>query len=256
MLLAREAGLGWLLTGETTREAQGASEADGDKRGVLVHLPSQAPTRDRIQTFHHAAQGPRARANRVKYLPFFCEKCHSVGAELRVPWASRLIPRGDARKPLTTKNPFGITDNVAILGHRSGRLACPLPVALRSPASGRGDPISTRSYFGGTSTETHNPAHDLDRLGRRSVCARRTSVRGAGGTRGGQPAIWGLTVSVTLVLADDQPIILYGLEHLFAREQDFHVLVSCATGEETLKAVRRHRPRSWCWACTSSQKTA
>jgi two-component system, NarL family, nitrate/nitrite response regulator NarL len=49
-------------------------------------------------------------------------------------------------------------------------------------------------------------------------------------------------VSVTLVLADDQPIILYGLEQLFAREQDFHVLVSCATGEETLKAVRRHRP--------------
>ena len=49
-------------------------------------------------------------------------------------------------------------------------------------------------------------------------------------------------MSVTLVLADDQPIILYGLEQLFAREQDFHVLVSCATGEETLKAVRRHRP--------------
>ncbi|MGI8427629.1 MAG: LuxR C-terminal-related transcriptional regulator [Actinomycetota bacterium] len=49
-------------------------------------------------------------------------------------------------------------------------------------------------------------------------------------------------MSVTLVLADDQPIILYGLEQLFAREQDFHVLVSCATGEETMKAVRRHRP--------------
>ncbi len=49
-------------------------------------------------------------------------------------------------------------------------------------------------------------------------------------------------MSVTLVLADDQPIILYGLEQLFAREQDFQVLVSCATGEETLKAVRRHRP--------------
>ena len=49
-------------------------------------------------------------------------------------------------------------------------------------------------------------------------------------------------MSVTLVLADDQPIILYGLEQLFAREQDFHVAGSCATGEETLKAVRRHRP--------------
>jgi DNA-binding NarL/FixJ family response regulator len=49
-------------------------------------------------------------------------------------------------------------------------------------------------------------------------------------------------VSVTLVLADDQPIILYGLEQLFARERDFRVLASGATGEETLKAVRRHRP--------------
>jgi DNA-binding NarL/FixJ family response regulator len=49
-------------------------------------------------------------------------------------------------------------------------------------------------------------------------------------------------VSVTLVLADDQPIILYGLEQLFAREQDFHVLASSTTVEETLKAVRRHRP--------------
>ena len=49
-------------------------------------------------------------------------------------------------------------------------------------------------------------------------------------------------MSVTLVLADDQPIILYGLEQLFAREQDFHVLASCATGEETLKALRRHQP--------------
>jgi DNA-binding NarL/FixJ family response regulator len=49
-------------------------------------------------------------------------------------------------------------------------------------------------------------------------------------------------VSVTLVLADDQPIILYGLEQLFAGEQDFHVVVSCATGEETLKAVRTHQP--------------
>ena len=49
-------------------------------------------------------------------------------------------------------------------------------------------------------------------------------------------------MSVTLILADDQPIILYGLEQLFAREQDFHVLASCATGEETLEAVRGHRP--------------
>ena len=33
-------------------------------------------------------------------------------------------------------------------------------------------------------------------------------------------------MSVTLILADDQPTILYGLEQLFAREPDFHVLAS------------------------------
>jgi two-component system nitrate/nitrite response regulator NarL len=49
-------------------------------------------------------------------------------------------------------------------------------------------------------------------------------------------------MSVTLVLADDQPIILYGLEQLFARERDFHVLASCVTGGETLEAVRGQRP--------------
>ena len=50
-----------------------------------------------------------------------------------------------------------------------------------SSASGRGDTTSTRSYFDGTNTETHDPAHDLDRLGRRSVCARRTRPGCTGG---------------------------------------------------------------------------
>jgi len=85
--------------------------------------------------------------------------------------------------------------------HRVGR-PCPLQ-----------SPLQLRKFsFDGTSTETRDLAHDLDRLGRRSVCARRTragctgasgtggkdpyhraasssSVRGAGGTRGGQAAI-------------------------------------------------------------------
>jgi DNA-binding CsgD family transcriptional regulator len=44
-------------------------------------------------------------------------------------------------------------------------------------------------------------------------------------------------MSVTLVLADDQPIILYGLEHLFAHGQD-------------------SRPGKLCHRCASPQKTA
>ena len=47
---------------------------------------------------------------------------------------------------------------------------------------------------------------------------------------------------ISLVLADDHPIILDGLEMLFRAEQDFQVLARCVNGEETIQAVRQHRP--------------
>ena len=47
---------------------------------------------------------------------------------------------------------------------------------------------------------------------------------------------------IRLVLADDHPIVLNGLESLFHLEADFQVLARCVNGEETLAAVRRHRP--------------
>lgn len=46
----------------------------------------------------------------------------------------------------------------------------------------------------------------------------------------------------TLVLADDHPIILEGLEQLFGRHKDFQVLATCNTGEDAIEAVRTHRP--------------
>ncbi len=49
-------------------------------------------------------------------------------------------------------------------------------------------------------------------------------------------------MSITLVLADDHPIILEGLEHLLRGEEDLQVLECCRNGEETLQAVRQHRP--------------
>jgi DNA-binding NarL/FixJ family response regulator len=49
-------------------------------------------------------------------------------------------------------------------------------------------------------------------------------------------------VPIRLVLADDHPLILVGLEQLLSLEQDFTILARCGTGEETLKAVRQHRP--------------
>lgn len=47
---------------------------------------------------------------------------------------------------------------------------------------------------------------------------------------------------IGLVLADDHPIVLDGLERLFALEPDVRVLARCTTGEETLQAARKHRP--------------
>ncbi len=49
-------------------------------------------------------------------------------------------------------------------------------------------------------------------------------------------------MAVTLVLADDHQIVLEGLVQLFRLERDFRVLARCTNGEETLEAVRGHRP--------------
>ena len=47
---------------------------------------------------------------------------------------------------------------------------------------------------------------------------------------------------ITLVLADDHPLMLDGLVSLFARETDFEVLASCSRGDDALDAVRQNAP--------------
>jgi DNA-binding NarL/FixJ family response regulator len=49
-------------------------------------------------------------------------------------------------------------------------------------------------------------------------------------------------VPISIVLADDHPIVLDGLENLFRLEPDFRGVARCVNGEESLAAVRRHRP--------------
>jgi DNA-binding NarL/FixJ family response regulator len=49
-------------------------------------------------------------------------------------------------------------------------------------------------------------------------------------------------MSITLVLADDHPLILNGLENLFRLEKDFRILARCFDGEQTLKALRKYKP--------------
>jgi DNA-binding NarL/FixJ family response regulator len=48
--------------------------------------------------------------------------------------------------------------------------------------------------------------------------------------------------SITLVIADDHPLVLEGLEHLLTGADGLEIRASCATGEEALSAVRRHHP--------------
>ncbi len=49
-------------------------------------------------------------------------------------------------------------------------------------------------------------------------------------------------MAITLVVADDHPLILDGLAGIFQLEEDFTVLGRCETGEEALEAVRKHKP--------------
>jgi DNA-binding NarL/FixJ family response regulator len=49
-------------------------------------------------------------------------------------------------------------------------------------------------------------------------------------------------MAIRLVLADDHPLILDGLEKLFSLEKDFQVVARCQNGPETMEAVRRHTP--------------
>jgi DNA-binding NarL/FixJ family response regulator len=47
---------------------------------------------------------------------------------------------------------------------------------------------------------------------------------------------------IRIVIADDHPLILQGLEVLLRQEPDFEVLASCRDGEETLRTVCLYRP--------------
>jgi DNA-binding NarL/FixJ family response regulator len=47
---------------------------------------------------------------------------------------------------------------------------------------------------------------------------------------------------IDLVLADDHPIVLAGMENMFRRERDCRVVASCVDGVEALRAIVRHEP--------------
>jgi DNA-binding NarL/FixJ family response regulator len=47
---------------------------------------------------------------------------------------------------------------------------------------------------------------------------------------------------ITLVIADDHPLILDAMENLFRLEKDLNVVARCLDGDEALQAVRGHQP--------------
>ncbi|PWB76760.1 MAG: DNA-binding response regulator [Candidatus Methylomirabilota bacterium] len=49
-------------------------------------------------------------------------------------------------------------------------------------------------------------------------------------------------MTISLVLADEHPIVLDGLMQLFRVEPDIEVVACCATGMDALESVRTHRP--------------
>jgi len=51
-----------------------------------------------------------------------------------------------------------------------------------------------------------------------------------------------MPLAIRVVIADDHPIVLQGLEQLFTRSPDFYVARCCATGDEALAALREEHP--------------
>jgi DNA-binding NarL/FixJ family response regulator len=49
-------------------------------------------------------------------------------------------------------------------------------------------------------------------------------------------------VTLRLLLADDHPLVLDGLENLFQHEEEFEVVARCVNGKEVLAAVQQHHP--------------
>ena len=47
---------------------------------------------------------------------------------------------------------------------------------------------------------------------------------------------------IRLILVDDHPIVLQGLEKLFSSQEEFEVVSSCENGVKAIEAVRTHRP--------------
>ena len=49
-------------------------------------------------------------------------------------------------------------------------------------------------------------------------------------------------MTIRLIITDDHPMILKGMENLFQAEKDFELVARCTSGKEALAALRRYQP--------------
>jgi DNA-binding NarL/FixJ family response regulator len=50
------------------------------------------------------------------------------------------------------------------------------------------------------------------------------------------------TAPIRLVVTDDHPVVLQGLQAMLSGEPDLSLVAACSSGQQTLEAVRAHRP--------------
>jgi DNA-binding NarL/FixJ family response regulator len=50
------------------------------------------------------------------------------------------------------------------------------------------------------------------------------------------------TETIRVIITDDHPLVLNGLDHLLREHSEFKVVARCSSGKEALEAVRLHRP--------------
>src|SRR5262245_47910993 len=106
--------------------------------------------------------------------------------------------------------------------------ASPSGVAMPAPPSRGCAWARPRSTPGSSPTTGHSPSNP--------------PIRAHAWRSGSHFRRRGTDMPITLVLADDHPLILDGLEALLKGEQDFEVLARCTAGDQTLEAVRQHQP--------------
>src|SRR5207253_562241 len=105
---------------------------------------------------------------------------------------------------------------------------------------------STRAPAAIRSSRQHNPATDgsiaILMMLSRSTRSQRAQKTPSSANRFSASADTIHQMSIRVVLVDDHPIVLQGLQHLFERQADFEVVSCCEDAATAIEAVRAQHP--------------